>query len=76
MYDWGKNLGIETYSTAVADDCYRQWSKCLASFNEELYNRNKSCNGELDVKKAERKSTVQTKAAKSRNICGMARKIV
>lgn len=37
-----KNLGIETYSTAVADDCYRQWSKCLAGFNEELYNRNKS----------------------------------
>lgn len=37
-----KNLGIETFSTAVADDCYRQWSKCLASFNEDLYNRNKS----------------------------------
>ncbi len=36
-----KDLGIETFSTAVADDCYRQWSQCLAGFNEELYNRNK-----------------------------------
>lgn len=36
-----ENLGIETFSTAVADDCYRQWSKCLAGYNEELYNRNK-----------------------------------
>lgn len=36
-----KKLGIETYSTAVADNCYRQWSSCLAVFNEELYNKNK-----------------------------------
>ena len=36
-----KDLGIETFSTAVADDCYRQWSKCLADLNKELYNRNK-----------------------------------
>lgn len=36
-----KHLGMETYSTAVADDCYRQWSKCIEVFNEELYNRNK-----------------------------------
>lgn len=37
-----KNLGIETFSTAAADNCYRQWSNCLAGFNEELYNKNKS----------------------------------
>lgn len=33
--------GIETYGTAVADDCYRQWKRCLGVFNDELYNRNK-----------------------------------
>ena len=35
-------IHVKTYSTAVADDCYRQWCKCLDRFNEELYNRNKS----------------------------------
>jgi len=34
-------LGISNYSTAVADDCYRQFIPCLEDLNAELYNRNK-----------------------------------
>ena len=32
-----------------------------------------ACNGKLNVKKSERKSTVQTETAKSRNICEITR---
>ena len=35
-------LGIESYSTAVADDCYRQWIPYLDELNEDLYNRHKT----------------------------------
>ena len=34
-------LGITDYSTAVADDCYRQFIPYLEDLNSELYNRNK-----------------------------------
>jgi hypothetical protein len=34
-------LGITDYSTAVADDCYRQFIPYLEDLNAELYNRNK-----------------------------------
>lgn len=34
-------LGITDYSTAVADDCYRQFIPYLEELNAELYNRNK-----------------------------------
>jgi hypothetical protein len=34
-------LGITDYSTAVADDCYRQFIPYLENLNAELYNRNK-----------------------------------
>ncbi|MBR6359571.1 MAG: hypothetical protein IKS11_07975 [Lachnospiraceae bacterium] len=34
-------LGIEAYDTAVADDCYRQWTPHLQEKNEELFNRHK-----------------------------------
>ena len=34
-------LGISDYSTAVADDCYRQFIPYLEDLNAELYNRNK-----------------------------------
>ena len=34
-------LGIIDYSTAVADDCYRQFIPYLEDLNAELYNRNK-----------------------------------
>ena len=36
-----EKLGITNYSTAVADDCYRQFIPHLEALNEELYNRNK-----------------------------------
>ena len=34
-------LGITDYSTAVADDCYRQFIPYLEDLNADLYNRNK-----------------------------------
>ena len=34
-------LGITDYSTAVADDCYRQFIPYFVDLNAELYNRNK-----------------------------------
>ena len=37
-----KQLGIESFCTAVADDCYRQWIPYLEELNEELYNRHKT----------------------------------
>ena len=36
-----EKLGITNYTTAVADDCYRQFIPYLEELNEELYNRNK-----------------------------------
>lgn len=36
-----ESLGITDYTTAVADDCYRQFIPHLEELNEELYNRNK-----------------------------------
>ena len=36
-----EKLGITNYSTAVADDCYRQLIPYLEELNGELYNRNK-----------------------------------
>ena len=36
-----EKLGITNYSTAVADDCYRQFIPHLEALNKELYNRNK-----------------------------------
>ena len=36
-----KELGIENYNDAVADDCYRQWIPYVEEMNEGLYNRHK-----------------------------------
>ncbi len=36
-----ESLGITDYTTAVADDCYRQFIPHLEELNSELYNRNK-----------------------------------
>ena len=35
-------LGIDNFSTAVADDCYRQFIPYLEDLNDELYNRHKT----------------------------------
>lgn len=37
-----EDLGIDNYSTAVADDCYRQFMPYMEDLNDELYNRHKT----------------------------------